>query len=278
MSEESTTPDLVELTRAWLQAGTSGDLERMLSFFGPDPVWDMSPMGMGVFEGRAAIRGFYKDWLGAYEGYRIEPEEIHDLGNGVTWSVVLQQGRPMGSGGTVQLRYGTCATWTDGKAVRVWNYHDIDEARAAAERLAAERGQAMSEESTTPDLVELVRKQFEALNRRDLDGVMSSVAEDGVLDGRADLIEGRAAIRGFLDDWFGAYEELDYELDEVSHLGGGVVFAVVIQDGRLVGSDGRVRQREGWVYLWVGGSIARLTTSEVDEARAAAERLAAERG
>ncbi|MEA2315649.1 MAG: SnoaL-like domain, partial [Solirubrobacteraceae bacterium] len=90
---------------------------------------------------------------------------------------------------------------------------------------------------------ELVRKQVEALNRGDLDGVMSSVAEDGVLDGRADLIEGRAAIRGFIDEWFGAYEELDYELEEVSHLGGGVVFTVVIQDGRLVGSDGRVRQR-----------------------------------
>ena len=135
----------------------------------------------------------------------------------------------------------------------------------------------MSDESTTPDLVELVRKQVEALDRGDFDGVMSSVAEDGVLDGRADLIEGRAAIRGFLEEWFRAYEELDFELEEVSHLGGGVVFVVAIQDGRLVGSDGRVRQREGWVYLWVGGSIARLTTSDVDEARATAERLAEER-
>ena len=136
----------------------------------------------------------------------------------------------------------------------------------------------MPDDSTTPDLVELVRKQLEALDRGDFDGVMSSVAEDGVLDGRADLIEGRAAIRGFVEEWFSAYEELDYELEEVSDLGGGVVFAVVIQDGRLVGSAGRIRQREGWVYLWVGGSIARLTTSEVDEARAAAERLAEERG
>jgi ketosteroid isomerase-like protein len=135
----------------------------------------------------------------------------------------------------------------------------------------------MSEESTTPDLVELVRKQVEALNRGDLNGVMSSVAEDGVLDGRADLVEGRAAIRDFLGEWVRAYEELDYELEEVSHLGGGVVFAVMIQDGRLVGSAGRVRQREGWVYLWEGGSIARLTTSEVDQARASAERLAQER-
>jgi ketosteroid isomerase-like protein len=106
---------------------------------------------------------------------------------------------------------------------------------------------------------------------------MSNVAADGVLDGRADLIEGRAAIRGFLDEWFGAYEELQYELDEVTHLGGGVVLAVVIQDGRLVGSAGRIRQREGWVYRWKGGSIVRLTTSEVDQARAAAERLAEQR-
>jgi ketosteroid isomerase-like protein len=135
----------------------------------------------------------------------------------------------------------------------------------------------MSQEPTTPHPVELVRKQLEALDHGDLDRVMSSVAEDGVLDGRADLIQGRAAIRGFLDEWFGAYEELDFALEEVSHLGSGVVFAVVIQDGRLVGSDGHVRQREGWVYLCVGGSIARLTTSEVDEARVAAERLAQER-
>ena len=137
----------------------------------------------------------------------------------------------------------------------------------------------MSQESTTPDLVELVRKQLEALDRRDLDGVMNSVAEDSVLEGRVEnFLEGRAAIRRFLEDWFRAWEELDFELEEVSDLGGGVVFAVVIQDGRLVGGDGRLRQREGWVYLWVGGSIARLTTSEVDQARAAAERLAEQRG
>ena len=135
----------------------------------------------------------------------------------------------------------------------------------------------MTDESTTPDPVELVRKQLEALDRGDLDGVMSSVAEDVVLDGRVESLEGRAAIRGFLGEWFRVYEELGFELEEVSHLGGGVVLAVVIQDGRPVGGGGHVRQREGWVYLYVGGSIARLTTSEVDEARAAAERRAKER-
>ena len=137
----------------------------------------------------------------------------------------------------------------------------------------------MPEESTTPDPVELVRKQLEALDRGDFDGVMSSVAEDGILVGRfGDFFEGRAAIRGLVEDWFRPWEELDFGLEEVNDLGGGVVFAVVIQDGRPVGGEGRFRQREGWVYLWVGGSMAQLTASEVDQGRAAAERLAQERG
>jgi uncharacterized protein (TIGR02246 family) len=137
----------------------------------------------------------------------------------------------------------------------------------------------MSEESMTLDLVELVRRQFEAGNRRDLDAVTSSFAPDAVMDGRAlgDHFEGRAAIRSFIEDWFGAYEELEFGLEEVRDLGKGVVFAVVIQNGRPVGSAGHVRQREGWVYVWVGGLIAQFTVSDIDEARAAAERLAQER-
>lgn len=136
----------------------------------------------------------------------------------------------------------------------------------------------MPEEPTTPDLVELVGRAFEAANRRDLDAVASSFAEDATFDGRVDTFEGRAAIRSFLEDWFGAYEEWEVGLEEVRDLGNGVVFAVVVQNGRPAGSAGHLRQREGWVFVWVRGLIARLTTSEVDEARAAAERLAEERG
>jgi uncharacterized protein (TIGR02246 family) len=137
----------------------------------------------------------------------------------------------------------------------------------------------MPEKSTTPDLVELVRRQFEAANRRDLDCVTSGFTPDAVFEGRAlgDIFEGRAAIRSFLEEWFGAYEELEVGLDEVRDLGNGIVFAVVIQNGRLVGSAGHLRQREGWVFVWVRGLIARLAISDIDEARAAAERLAEER-
>ena len=137
----------------------------------------------------------------------------------------------------------------------------------------------MSDESATPDLVERVHRQREAANRRDIDAVMSSFAVDAVFEGRGlgDIFEGQAAIRAFIEGWFGTYEELEYKLEEVHDLGNGVVFAVVFQEARPAGIAGHVQQREGWVYVWVGGLIARLTASDIDEARAAAERLAEDR-
>ena len=140
----------------------------------------------------------------------------------------------------------------------------------------------MPGESKTPDPVELTRLAFEAVNQRDIDAVMSFFAPDGVLDGRAagGLYEGRAAIRGFLDDWFGSFAELRMEVEELVVLDDGVVLAVVNQEGRPVGVDGQVHQREGWAICWsADGLLVRLTThTDIDEARAAAERLVESRG
>ena len=141
----------------------------------------------------------------------------------------------------------------------------------------------MPEEATTPDLLELTRLAFEAANRRDLDAVISFYASDAVFEGRmgGDNFEGRVAIRSFLEDWFGAYEELELKLEDVRDLGSGVVFAVVFQEGVLAGSagPGRVWQREGWAFLWERGLIAlhAVLDTDIDEARAAAERLAESR-
>ena len=139
MSEKSTTPDLTELTRRFIETGNQRDLDAAMSFFAPDAVWESMGMATG-FEGIAAIRGFFEDFTGAYEAYRVEPEEILDLGNGVTFSVIVQQGRPAGSAAHVQMRFASVTTWVDGLIERNTNYTDIDEGRVAAERLAEERG------------------------------------------------------------------------------------------------------------------------------------------
>jgi ketosteroid isomerase-like protein len=137
---EPATPDLVDRYRRTIEAANRGDLDAVMSFWGPDPVWDTSPAGMGMFEGPAAVRGFFEDWVSSYEAYEIEAEEIADLGNGVTYAIVLQRGRPAGSNSEVRVRSATVGLWVNGQLTRVTNYPDIDAARADAERLAAERG------------------------------------------------------------------------------------------------------------------------------------------
>jgi ketosteroid isomerase-like protein len=93
-----------------------------------------------TFEGRTAIRGFWEDWTVAYEELEGRSEEILDLGNGVAFGVVRASGRPVGSTGRVENRVAIVAVWEEGLIVRITTYDDPDEARAAAERLAEERG------------------------------------------------------------------------------------------------------------------------------------------
>jgi ketosteroid isomerase-like protein len=139
-SEESTSPDLAERQKQLTEAVNRRDLDAMMVFYAPDCVYDMSPIGMGVFEGKAAARGFIADWWGSYEELEFEAVETLDLGNGVGFRVLVQRGRPVGSSGEVELRYAAVSVWEDGKIVRMTNYNDFDAARAAAECLAQERG------------------------------------------------------------------------------------------------------------------------------------------
>ena len=91
--------------------------------------------------------------------------------------------------------------------------------------------------------------------------------------------EGAPAIRSFLEEWLGSYEEYKYEHEEGLDLGNGVVFVVSRLDARPVGSPGRVQERWSFTVVWVAGMVVRVTArNDIDEARVAAERLAEERG
>jgi ketosteroid isomerase-like protein len=94
----------------------------------------------GVFEGRAAIRRFWADWTDSYDTLEIVVEELLDLGHGVSFAALRQTARLVGGSSEVSLREGWVASWRDGVIGRVTTYGDIDEAHAAAERLAARRG------------------------------------------------------------------------------------------------------------------------------------------
>jgi ketosteroid isomerase-like protein len=143
MSKKSTTPDLVELSRRAYESFSRRDLDAVMRDYDHDSVFDLSPAGLGCYEGQAAIRGFFEEWLGAYEEFEIEPAQILDLGNGVVFAVVCQNARPVGSTGYVQMHHANVGVWVAGLIVRVTHYDDIDKARAAAQRLAEARGRVV---------------------------------------------------------------------------------------------------------------------------------------
>ncbi len=139
MPEEFATPDLAERSRIAIEAAGRRDFDSALSFYAPDAVWDVSAMGMGVYEGVAVIRRELEQWITAYQQFEFVVEEVRDLGIGVILSVTHQGGHPLGSSGYLQMRFASVTQWRDGLIARVTPYPDIDEASAAAERLAKER-------------------------------------------------------------------------------------------------------------------------------------------
>ena len=131
------TPDLVGLWQEAAQAADRRDFDAAMRFFALDAVWEVQPLGISL-EGAPAIRSFLEDWLGSYEDYESEHDDVHNLGSGVVFAASRLDARPLGSPGRVQERWGFTITWAAGMIVRVIGNTDIDEARAAAERLAQE--------------------------------------------------------------------------------------------------------------------------------------------
>jgi ketosteroid isomerase-like protein len=141
MSEESTTPDLVEFARRRFEAIRSRDLDELMASYAPDAVLDVTRTVGITASGHGAIRSFIADWWVGYEVLEYSAEEISDLGGGVAFGVICQKGRPVGTAGYVANREGFVCLVKEGCVQRetVYGADELDEARAAADRLAEER-------------------------------------------------------------------------------------------------------------------------------------------
>jgi ketosteroid isomerase-like protein len=140
----------------------------------------------------------------------------------------------------------------------------------------------MPERSTTPDLVELTRGIFEVMDRDwDLDVLAANWAPDIVWDMSESVLgtlEGVKAIREFLEAWWATWEDHHHQIEEIRDFGHGVVFVAISEDGRPVGSAGRVHARNAQVFEWVDGKVIRITAfADINKARADGERLARSR-
>ena len=101
--------------------------------------------------------------------------------------------------------------------------------------------------------VEIVRRNTDAFNRRDLDGLLESWASDAVLDWSnarapyAGVYRGHGEIRAFLEGFLATWDEVRFEIVDVP---------VEVEDGLLItenvaylrGRDGiEVQARSAWL-------------------------------
>jgi len=139
----------------------------------------------------------------------------------------------------------------------------------------------MAEESTTPDLVEVVTGLFEAADRGDWEAMIAPYAPDAIWESEDGITNaaGASRVRGLLEEWAAVFEGFTIKVETVVDLGNGVVFSVYRQEGRPLGSTGVLKERGAMIYEWVDGMIARvIVRQDNEEARALAERLAEARG
>ena len=99
--------------------------------FDEDVEWEVGKLSLPDFPARSrgpdGVREFFRRWVGAFEEWAYEVEEVIDARDAV--AVELHQwGRGKGSGARVDLRFWEVWMMRDGRAVRVT--HCIEKADA----------------------------------------------------------------------------------------------------------------------------------------------------
>jgi ketosteroid isomerase-like protein len=111
------------------------DFDAVLAMADPDFVYEndpAGPLGATVYRGRAAVKGFWEDFLGTFDDFHHEPYEFREAGGGkilvrVHMATYLQ-------GNDEPLRFDYTHLWTirGDEAVRCRLYFDHAEALKAA--------------------------------------------------------------------------------------------------------------------------------------------------
>jgi ketosteroid isomerase-like protein len=122
----------LEVVRRMYEAFNRGDAEAALQCFDPDVVMDASHRVDGrVGHGRDEMTAILAEWLGTWDDFRDEVEEMHDLGERIL-VISTQTGRGKGSGVNWEGRFGMLFELRGGQIVQWTVYDDPDAAAKAA--------------------------------------------------------------------------------------------------------------------------------------------------
>src|SRR5687767_462501 len=126
----------VEVVRRLYDAAARRDNEAVYAIYHPEIVWDASRTQRGgmtgqIVRGHSALKGWLREWYGAWENIQDDLEELRDTGPEVI-SVMTQRGSGRGSGVEVADRLATIWAVCDGRIVRATWFPTLGEALEAA--------------------------------------------------------------------------------------------------------------------------------------------------
>ena len=123
----------VEIVRRMYDAFHGRDVEGALGHFHPDVEVDASKArpDIGIGRGHEDVNALVASWIGAWDHWREEIEEIRDLGSRVL-VLSVQRGRGKGSGAEVEARYAVLYELDGGRITSLRMYRNAAEALEAA--------------------------------------------------------------------------------------------------------------------------------------------------
>src|SRR3989440_3750090 len=99
-----------------------------------DFVWDMSKFSgwpeQQLYEGPEGAEQFLREWVAAWEDWRLELEALHDAGDRVV-TIVRQHGRSRTTGMPVDMHFAQVWSLRDGAMARMEMYAETEEALRA---------------------------------------------------------------------------------------------------------------------------------------------------
>jgi uncharacterized protein len=129
MSQEN-----VEVVRSWYDAFSRGDLGAWLELLDPEITWQAAreDPDTALHRGRDAVRRYAEQWIEAYDGLQLEPQEFIDSKGDqvVVWVHVTGTGHA--SGIPLDMEQAQVMTVRTGRITRTDEYFDRSEALAAA--------------------------------------------------------------------------------------------------------------------------------------------------
>jgi ketosteroid isomerase-like protein len=122
----------VEVVRSMLAAFHAGDADKALSHFASDVLVDAATLrpDIGMGKGHEHLAAVVNSWMGSWEDWHDEVEEIRDLGSAIL-VISLQRGRGRGSGIEVEARYALLYSVRDDQITTMRMYGSKAEALKA---------------------------------------------------------------------------------------------------------------------------------------------------